>query len=316
MANEKSGKRKTRIACFKQGGAVFYALMLLLPVTQFLIFYIGVNFNNILLAFKSYDRVSGASAFVGWDNFIHIFDVYEAQPILRDSIINSCKYFALNLFLIVPLTLLFAYYIFKKFRYSGFFKVMLFFPSIISAMVLTVFYKSWADLAAPELLGKLFNITDIPEGLLANSTTNEATVMIFNVLLGFSSMILVYLNAMSQVPEACVEASKIDGAGEFRIFFRIVIPSIWPTLVSFILIALAGFATNQANLYSLYGDGAWTNHLSTLGYYLFELVNSGVYGGTGMYPYAAALGVFLTLIIAPITLVIRWLLNKFGPSEN
>ena len=108
----------------------------------------------------------------------------------------------------------------------------------------------------------------------------------------------------------------MDGAGEFRIFFRIVIPSIWPTLVSFILIALAGFATNQANLYSLYGDGAWTNHLSTLGYYLFELVNSGVYGGTGMYPYAAALGVFLTLIIAPITLVIRWLLNKFGPSEN
>ena len=43
---------------------------------------------------------------------------------------------------------------------------------------------------------------------------------------------------------------------------------------------------------------------------------TGVYGGTGMYPYAAALGVFLTLIIAPITLVIRWLLNKFGPSEN
>lgn len=302
--------------CFRLGGKLFYYLMLILPIAQFLVFYIGVNFNNILLAFKSYDKVTGATSFNYLNNFKMIFDIYKSQEVLKVSIRNSFIYFAINLLITVPLTLLFAYYIFKKFRYAGFFKVMIFLPSIISAMVLVVFFKNWADRASVDFLKKFFSYTKLPEGLLGNKNTQFGTVVFFNIFISFSSMILIYINAMTQIPASCLEAADIDGASEARKFFSIVIPSLWSTLVSFVLIALAGFATNQANLFSFYGDKAYGNGLSTLGYYLFELVYSAQYGGKTLYPYAAALGIFLTIIIAPITLVARWALNKFGPRED
>ena len=316
MDNKLTAGKTRKSECFRLGGRLFYILMLILPLIQFCIFYIGVNFNNIILAFKDYDKITGATTFNNFDNFKRIFEVYASEDILKTSIKNSFVYFGINLIITIPLTLLFAYYITKKFRYSGFFKVMIFLPSIISAMVLVVFYKFWADLASIEFLDKVFQYKEIQEGLLGNKATRFGTVVFFNILISFSSMILIYINAMSQIPVSCLEAAEIDGAGEARKFFSIVIPTIWSTLVSFVLIALAGFATNQANLFSFYGDKAYGNGLATLGYYLFELVYSTTYGGTSMYPYAAALGIFLTLIIAPLTLLARWTLNKFGPRED
>lgn len=308
---ERKGKNKTE--CFRLGGKAFYCLMLILPVAQFLVFYVGVNFNNILLAFKNYDKITGETTPAGFANFRMIFDVWNMQDILKVSVKNSFMYFAISLFITVPLTLLFAYYIFKKYRYSGFFKVMLFLPSIISAMVLVVFYSFWADVAYIELMEKLYGAE--VEGLLSNSDTRNGATIFFNIYISFSSMILVYVNAMTQISVSCLEAADIDGASELRKFCSIVVPSIWGTLVSFVLISIAGFATNQANIFSLYGEKGYGNGLSTLGYYLFELVNSSNYGGTTMFPYAAALGIFFTAIIATITLFARWALNKFGPSE-
>lgn len=314
VKNLTAGKRRRSSECFRLGGKLFYCLMLILPLAQFCVFYIGVNVNNIALAFKKYDVINNAVYPNGFNNFKMIFDVYKSQDILRKSLRYSFIFFGLNLFVTVPLTLLFAYYIFKKFRFAGFFKIMLFLPSVISAMVFVLFYKFWAENGVAEMLANEFKFFELSEGLLRNSKTMKGSLIFFNLLMSFSSMILIYINAMTQIPTSCLEAADIDGAGEIRKFFSIVIPSIWPTLVSFILIALAGFATNQANILSLYGDWGLSSGPSTLGYYLYELVYCTQFGAS-YYPYAAALGIFLTVIIAPITLIARWALNKFGPRD-
>ena len=50
-----SAKTQKRLARWRKDGIVFYSLMMLFPVAQFAIFYIGVNFNSFLMAFQEID---------------------------------------------------------------------------------------------------------------------------------------------------------------------------------------------------------------------------------------------------------------------
>ena len=58
METEQS--KKKRVLRGKDKDLIFYTLMMIFPVVQFAVMYIGVNFNSILLAFKKIDTISGS----------------------------------------------------------------------------------------------------------------------------------------------------------------------------------------------------------------------------------------------------------------
>ena len=97
------------------------------------------------------------------------------------------------------------------------------------------------------------------------------------------------------------------------LFIHIVFPSIYPTFIVFFTVAIAKIFTDQMALFSFYGKDIKDTRLITVGYYLYE----GVQDGTVVeYPYYSAIGIVCTMINLPLTLAIRWALNKFGPSED
>jgi hypothetical protein len=60
-------------------------------------------------------------------------------------------------------------------------------------------------------------------------------------------------------------------------------------------------------------------HIGTLGYYLYVGANvSSLIGKDGYltYPQLSAMGLLSTAILAPITLLIKWAMRKFGPSVD
>lgn len=56
--------------------------------------------------------------------------------------------------------------------------------------------------------------------------------------------------------------------------------------------------------------------MQTFGYYQFILIMSGDAKDPTSYPYAPAVGMLMTLLIAPLTMLVRWLLVKYGPKEE
>ena len=290
----------------RKDGKLFYYLILALPLLQFAIFYFGVNINNILLAFQDAEVIGGRIVFSyqGFKQFGLVF-ANLATNAVQTEIVNSVIYFAVSIVIVMPLTVVFAYYIYKRKLFCGAFKVLLFLPSIISAMIILSLFTSFSDRYLMYVMGT----SPISDG-------DYFTIVLLYVILSFSGSILLYLNAMSQISVSVIEASKIDGASETKTFLHVVVPSIWQTIISFTLIAIAGLGTNQANLYTLYGSVA-PGKTQTVGYRLFTLVM--LSDGTvnqQMYPYAAACGILLTLVVAPFTFLVKWLMNKFGPSED
>lgn len=301
------GRRKSKNS---KSGNIFYASMVMLPVLQFAIFYIVVNFNSILLAFQKYNiNDSGYFLeFARFDNFLQIFHDWKTTPWLSNLLPNSLMYLGINIFVVMPLSLLFAYYIYKKMRFNGIYKVMLFLPAVICNMVIVMFYRDFVDW----VIAPLFKLDTMWGGSGEHATI---PLVVLYIILSFSGSILLFLNAMSSIPESSIEAAKIDGATEFQTFFHVVIPSIWGTIVSLLILAFADIAMGQANLYSVYGSSAPYSQ-QTLGYYIFNLMATNQGNDITMYPKASAYGLLATIVIAPITLLVRKLLLKYGPSEE
>lgn len=290
---------------------IFYGCMMALPLLQFVVFYVVVNFNSFVMAFQSYNKLEGFQA-AGFANFKRFFQEWKTSPVIWTCIKNSLIYFATSIVITIPLTLIFAYYIFKKFIGGEFFKVILFLPGVISSMLFVMFFKYCIDYVVPDIVQ--MRTGELISSPLAKNNPSFWLLLFFNLWIGFAGTILLYVNAMTQISPSILEAAKIDGASELRSFASIVIPSIWPTLVSFLVIALAGIASNQANLYSFYDRDVHPD-VQTLGYYQFMLVwkNGNIMDD---YPYASAVGLFFTLIVAPATIIVRNLLTKYGPRED
>lgn len=291
---------------------LFYVAAVTLPLLQFLIFYLYVNINSIILAFQKYSEIDGAyvKVFASFENFGKAFQVIGES---WNKISNSLKMIACDVFISLPLALIFSFYIYKKFFLHKTFKVMLFMPQIISGIVFVMLFKYIANNVYQEITGKT--------GLLMSDDENvkTATVLFYNVWISFGVNVMMFTGSMSGIDGSIVEAAALDGASLIQEFFYVTIPMIWSTFSTFVVISLTGIFTHQLNLFAFYGEGA--GRLESFGYFLYIQSlkpedRTGVVKGTLTYSQLSALGLVLTMITLPIVLISRKLMTKLGPSMN
>lgn len=291
----------------------FYWSIIILPLIQFAIFYIYVNFNSFIMAFQRYeanvDTMGYTVEFAGMENFKMAWERLITNAFM---IKNSLIMYAFGLLFGTTLSIIFSYYLYKKYFLSGLFRVMLFLPQIISGLIFAILFK--------------YIVTDLYEyfvflatgkegvGLLDNLDTRFGTVVFFNLWISFGISVLMYSNSMSAIDPAIVESAQLDGANTLQEFFWITMPSIYPTLVSFLVIGLTGIFTNQNGLFDMFGTNA--NTAATLGYYLFMVVESADVDTVPSFSEISALCLILTFVMVPITLFMRKILNRVGPSED
>lgn len=297
----KRGKNKA-----KNRQLTFYVLMLIFPLVQFAVYYIGVNFNSFMLAFQSYDSATSSFQWVGWDNFQRVWLELTEYSTLRDALANSLIVWFFTSFMGTVMAVLFSYYIYKKFSCHGFFKVILFIPSILPAIILVMIFKTFVNEALPEYLAMVG--VEIGPLMTLDATTRFPMAAFFTVWAGFGTQVLLYTGTMEQISPSVIEAGKLDGAGPVRELWSIVLPEVIPAINTFLIAGIAQIFISQANLWSFYGSNLFASD-RTLGYYLFYLVNHPDFG-KGEYGYASALGLCCTAIALPLTWVVRHYLTK------
>lgn len=293
---------------------IFYVVMLALPITQFAIFYLGVNFNSILLSFQRYNDVAKEFQFLNasnlFQNFIDVFNSLRSETVFSYAFQNSLISYYVSLIVGTAFSLIFSYYVYKKFPLHGLVKVVLFTPSIISGMVLVSVFVEFVNVVIPGLSQRLTGADMI--GFVTNPPTGKtfSTILFYCIWIGFGGSILLYVGAMNNIDESVSEACQLDGANLLQEMIYIVLPLIYPTFVTFIVVGVGGIFTNQMALYSFYGPGA-DETLQTFGYYLFKTTKA---AGESDYPTLATMGLMMTLVVAPLTFLVKWALEKFGPS--
>lgn len=297
---------------------LFCIILISFPIAQFAIFYIGVNINTVIMSFQKIS-VDGTRSFT-FQNFGNAIKFF-GSGLFKTYFSNSLWFYLLTTVISIPLSLVFSFYIFKKMPFWSSFRVMLFLPQLFSAVVMGAFYRYFVNYGVPEILKTLTGNAFISPFVDSTSKGAFWAVLIFSLWVGFGTNVLMYSNSMSGIAEETIEAGHIDGAVGIKEFWYIVLPQTFSTLSVFIVTGFAGICSSQYHIFDLYSSKCDNSGVETLGYYLFVEVNSKFGAGAtaedlAQVPFYATVSLIITLVVAPLTIILRKLLEKYGPSEN
>lgn len=301
-----SNNRPRRRRRFLRASTIFIIVMLAYSVLHFLVMWVGVNFNSILLSFKSYNR-DGSYSWLSGSNFFENFEwifknIGSDTDNYRSMLFSSLAFFIVSCFVTLPISLFFSYFIFKKILASGFFKVIFFLPSIIPLIILTTIYSITVGNNGP--IGQMLNAMGIQSAnLFLTHQSASWMIWIFCVWAGIGYDVILLTAGMSRIPRDILESCKMDGTPSFKEFLRIVVPLTWSTISTLFIFGMMSVFTVFLQPWYLAPKVNTTWTIGTNIYFASK-------GGRALNS-PAALGLFYSLIGAPIIVGTRALLNKF-----
>ncbi len=310
--NPISPRQKKHRLSKKSRDYIFISIMLLYPVAQFLITWCFVNINSLIHAFQ-YGTIEGEYKWAGFDQFIAVIkDVFTSSVnttgvswLNNTSVIlfNSLGFAFITIFISLPLSLIFSYFLAKKMPGANIFRAIFFLPNIIPVVALAFSFTMSFD-STYGYLYKFMRWIGFKDSFFTIYPTSQIMVYIYCIWAGLGYNIILISGAISRIPKALFESAELDHAGYFKEFFHVVIPCIWPTIVTLIILGM----TNVLTLYLqplLLTNGEGNTYTISLDIFLATKSYS-----PAQYCAAAAKGLLCSAIWAPLILVVRHLLSK------
>lgn len=260
--------------------------------------------NGIILGFQDYNLLRPKRRkFVGFDNFIEI--------LTKDSEFYSTLAFSFiyTLFVVIVayiIGLCFAMLLNRNIKGRGIFRMLILIPWVIPSVVATT---NWLWLLNDQLgfvnrtLEK-FHLISEPILFLADENLARITVIFTGAWKSFPFMMIVLLAGLQGISNDLYESASIDGAGFFKKFWYITMPSLKSvSMISTILMFLWTF-NNFENIYLLTRGGPMdsTYTLPILSYYTaFIRSNIG---------YASAIATIMLVVLLVIAMLYMKVLSN------
>lgn len=112
--------------------------------------------------------------------------------------------------------------------------------------------------------------------------------------------ILILTSALASVDQTYYNAAKVDGTSKWRIFTKITLPMISPTLFYLIITGFIGAFKAYSDAVALFGTDLNAAEMNTIVGYIYDML----YGNSGGYPsYASAAAMILFTIVLTITCI-------------
>ena len=290
---------------------IFICCMLLLPIGHFLLFWCRINLGSILLAFE--DMNTGKWGFSNFQRFFRNFAAdWNSGSGLRIAVENTLISATLRMFVNTPIIVFTSYILFKRFWGHMIYRIGFYIPGIVGVVISVTMRTYILDATGPivklgTLLGIQWPYEVLQRGLIGNIITARPTYFIQGTLAGISgSTILLLTGIFQRIPRDLFDSMKIDGVGMMREFVCLIVPCSWSTIGIQWIMTFASVWGDASGVMMLTGGAYNTNNI---GYYMFATQLSAV-EGRGSFNYPAAMGLILTLFVAPLTLLLRFIANK------
>jgi alpha-glucoside transport system permease protein len=176
---------------------------------------------------------SDGSKFIGIDNYTYAF----SNPDFIVAIRNNLLWLVFGTLFSTVLGLAIAVLVDRS-RMSRLAKTLIFLPmaiSFVGASVIWRFVFSFQPEGQPQigLLNAILGAFGIaPVSWLTGAPLNTMLLIVI-LIWGQTGFAMVIISAaLRGVPDEMLEAGRIDGASEWQIFRRLIVPTIWPTIVT------------------------------------------------------------------------------------
>ncbi|MEU4493614.1 sugar ABC transporter permease [Streptomyces sp. NBC_00210] len=298
----------------RKGQYRFVTGFLLAPLALYLIFVIWPYVQTIGYSFTDWKGQSQTFGFVGIDNYTALFD----DDVFLSAIWHNIVFLVFIPVITILLALFFAFMVnaggrggaggVKGVRGSGVYKIVYFFPQVLSLAILAVLFGAVYRSDEGGLLNGLLVKAGLVDAASPIEWLNEPDLVLWCLMAvvvwhGVGFYLVLFSAAMQSIPRDIYEAALLDGAGRAQTFFRVTLPLLWDSVqTSWVYLGITVmdlFVLVSTMTSGQYGGGP-DHHSEVMATVLMR--NFLYFGNSG---YACAMGVvmlLLTLILSVVTL--------------
>lgn len=273
-----------------------YLFLLLVPSLVWVILICYAPMSGLYMAFINYSPKGNGyfadlfqSEFVGFDWFRYFFQT-DFFIIMRNTLATSL----LTLLISFPLPILLAVCLneFKKVKIKKFVQTVSYLPYFISWVIaanIFITFLSSNGVVNKILLG--LGLIDQEILFFQHGPYFWWIIAIANAwkVMGYNAII--YLAAISGIGQDMYEAADVDGATRVQKIFHITLPSLKPTIIIMLILAIGGILNTGFEQQLLMGNDSILNYSDVLDTYAYR------YGlKNGMYSYGTAVGLFKSIV--------------------
>lgn len=303
--------RKTGFKGFLKKAYKYRAfLIMLLPAVIYTLIFAYYPMTGIVLAFKRYTYAGGIWG-SEWcegifDNFEFFFSSGQAFNVTKNTVLYNLAFIVTNTVLQIAVAVFLTEIKRKGFRKLS--QSLMFLPYFISWVIVGVMSFNIFSSDYGFLNRIIVFFGGEPISFYTTPKVWPFIIMFFNLWKNVGYGSVMYLAAIMGIDTSIYEAAAIDGANVFQRIFKVTIPSIMPTTIILLLLAVGGiFKGNFDLFYNLVGNNGilqpYTDVIDTL-------TTRALLGGSNL-GMTAAMGLYQSVLCFVTILIVNKLVSLY-----
>ncbi|MBE6685979.1 MAG: sugar ABC transporter permease [Ruminococcaceae bacterium] len=278
------------------------AWLYLLPAIIFLaVFLVYPLIDVFIYSFEEgYNSVTGSSFGIGLYNYRYVL----RDPYFLMALKNTLILVLITVPLSTALALLISLGLSSVKKLRELFQTVYFLPYVTNTLAvglvfMILFQKTEYSNGLINLLLELFGISPV-DFINGPYIAKISVLCIYTVWVVLPFKILLLTSALASVKQDYYNAAMIDNTPKWRVFTKITLPMISPTLFYLVITGFIGAFKAYSDAVALFGTDLNAAEMNTVVGYIYDML----YGDGGGYPsYASAAAIILFAIVLTVTVI-------------
>lgn len=270
---------------------------------------------SVILSFSDFNpNKGGAWNFVGLLQYKTMIN----DPAFWHAVKNNLIVVLISIFMQIPIGFVLAFILYRKLvRTRHFFQSMVFLPQFLSMIVVGLMWKKLfqADGPVSYLLKFVSGDPDSQFTLMLNPNTVMIPIGFALIWMYTGFYMIIFLANLQKINDSMIEAAKIDGASEFQIFTRVIVPLLSGTILVSSVLAIAGSLRGFDLIFALTSQGLTRLNAEVLAIFMYRTAFQD-YSNTMRFAYGSAITNAMVLISIGLIMLSNFIGKKFGAGEE
>jgi len=272
-------------------------------------------FYSVALSFSNYNpNMGNAWGFIGGSQYVKMV----SDPDFWHAFVNNMIVVAVSIFGQIPIGFILAFILYRRqVKGATFFQSMVFLPQFLSTIVIGIMWKTLFKADGP--VSRLLQIiSDDPTRqftMMLEKNTVMIPIGIALIWMYTGFYMIIFLANLQKINDSMIEAAKIDGASEFQIFCRIIVPLLSGTILVSSILAIAGSLRGFALIFSITTEGVTRLNAEVLPILMYRTAFQD-YSNPLRFAYGSAISNAIVLISVILILTSNFIGKKLGTGEE
>jgi len=251
--------------------------------------------------------------FVGFLQYSTMFK----DPAFWHALKNNLIVVGVSVFGQIPIGFLLAYILYRRLvKATGFFQTMVFLPHFLSVIVIGTLWKKLfaADGPVSVLIQMITGDPNAQFELMLRADTVMYPIGFALIWIYTGFYMVIFLANLQKLNSSIIEAAKIDGATEFQIFGKVIVPILSGTILVSTILAIAGSLRGFDLIFSITTQGLQRLNAEVLPIFMYRTAFQD-YSNDMRFAYGSAISNAIVVISVALILFSNWVTAKLSPGE-